>query len=55
MLEAVLAAEKRTVKDFTRRAQPADEFGDEGLVVQLKDLVRDEGNHAEATEGFLSD
>ena len=33
MLEAVLAAERRAVKDYTERARQADEFGDKGLIV----------------------
>jgi bacterioferritin len=55
MLEAVLAAEKRAVQDYTKRAQQADEFGDKGLVVQLEDMVRDESGHSEETERILRD
>jgi bacterioferritin len=55
MLEAVLAAERRAVKDYTARAQQAEEFGDKGLVVQLEDMVRDESGHSEETERILRD
>jgi len=55
MIEAVLAAERRAIADYTRRATEAEEFGDKGLQVQLEDMVRDESNHAEETERILRD
>lgn len=55
MVEAVLEAERRAVKDYTRRAEEAEEFGEKGLVVQLEDMVRDESGHAEETERILRD
>ena len=55
MLEAVLAAERQAVADYTARAEQADEFGDKGLCVQLEDMVRDESSHAEETERILRD
>jgi bacterioferritin len=55
MLEAVLAAERRAVQDYTKRAQQADAFGDKGLTVQLEDMVRDESGHSEETERILRD
>ncbi len=55
MLEAVLAAERRAVKDYTERARQADEFGDKGLAVQLEDMVREESTHSEETERILRD
>jgi bacterioferritin len=55
LLEAVLAAEQRAVKDYTQRAKEAEEFGDKGLVVQLEDIVRDESSHSEETEQILRD
>ena len=55
MVEAVLAAERQAVKDYTQRAKEAEEFGDKGLVVQLEDMVRDESNHSEETERLLRD
>jgi bacterioferritin len=55
MLEAVLAAERRAVKDYTQRAKEAEAFGDKGLAVQLEDMVRDESGHSEETERILRD
>ena len=55
MLEAILAAERRAVADYTQRATEAEEFGDKGLVVQLEDMVRDESGHSEETERILRD
>lgn len=55
MLEAVLEAEIKAGKDYTKRAQEAEEFGDKGLVVQLEDMVRDEMGHSEETERILRD
>ena len=55
MLQAVLAAEIQAGKDYTQRAQEAEEFGDKGLVVQLEDMVRDETGHSEESERMLRD
>ena len=55
MLEAVMAAERRAIADYTERAAQADAFGDKGLAVQLEDMVRDESNHAEESERMLRD
>ena len=55
MLEAVLTAEQRAVRDYTQRAEEADKYGDKGLVVELEDTVRDETNHLEETERILRD
>lgn len=55
MLQAVLAAERQAVKDYTQRAKEAEAFGDKGLVVQLEDMVRDETGHFEETERILRD
>lgn len=55
MLEAVLAAERQAIADYTARARQADELGDKGLAVQLEDMVRDESQHAEETERILTD
>ena len=55
MLEAVLAAERTAVADYTQRAKEAEQFGDKGLAVQLEDMVRDESGHAEETERILRD
>ncbi|NIS00775.1 MAG: ferritin-like domain-containing protein, partial [Gemmatimonadetes bacterium] len=55
MVEAVLEAERRAVKDYTQRAKEAEELGDKGLAVQLEDMVRDESGHSEETERILRD
>jgi bacterioferritin len=55
MLEAVLAAERQAVEDYTQRAQEAEAYGDKGLMVQLEDMVRDESGHSEETERILRD
>ena len=55
MLEAVLAAEQQATKDYAKRAEEAEAFGDKGLVVQLEDMVRDESGHSEETERILRD
>lgn len=55
MLQAVLEAERRAVADYTARALEAEAFGDKALVVQLEDMIRDEGTHAEETERVLRD
>ncbi len=55
MLEAVLAAERRAVADYSERAEQASAFGDKGLAVQLEDIVRDESGHSEETERILRD
>ena len=55
MLEKVLEAELQAGKDYTQRAEEADEYGDKGLVVALEDMVRDEMGHSEETERMLRD
>ena len=55
MVEQVLAAERQAMRDYTERAQHAEELGDKGLVVQLEDMVRDETTHSEETERLLRD
>lgn len=53
MLQKVLEAERKAIRDYSQRAREADEFGDKGLAVQLEDMVRDESEHAEETERIL--
>ncbi|MDA0833095.1 MAG: ferritin-like domain-containing protein [Planctomycetota bacterium] len=55
MLEAIVAAEKKAVADYTQRAKEAEAFGDKGMAVQLEDMVRDESGHSEETERILRD
>lgn len=53
MLEAVRSAEQQAVRDYSRRAEMASQFGDKGLQVQLENIVADETNHLEETERIL--
>lgn len=53
MVQAVLEAEQRAVKDYTLRAREAEEYGDKGLAVQLEDIIADESGHFEETERIL--
>lgn len=53
MLEAVLEAERKAIKNYGKRIEEAGEYGDTGLVVQLEDIVADETEHAEQTERIL--
>ncbi len=55
MLQHIVEAERRAVKDYSKRAVEADEAGDVGLKVQLEDMVRDESGHLEETERILRD
>jgi bacterioferritin len=55
MLEAVLEAEQQAVRDYSHRAEAAEEFGDKGLAVELENIVSDETGHAEETERILRD
>lgn len=55
MLEAVLAAERRAIADYTLRARQAEEMGDKGLQVQLENIVSDETGHFEETERILKE
>ena len=55
MVEAVYAAEKQAIADYTQRAEEAEAFGDRGLVVQLDDIIRDETSHSEESERILKD
>jgi len=55
MLEAILAAEKQAIADYTQRAKEAEAFGDKGLSVRLEDMIADESGHAEETARILED
>ena len=55
MVEAVFAAEKQAIADYSQRAEEAEALGDRGLVVQLDDIVRDETSHSEESERILKD
>jgi bacterioferritin len=53
IVEAVLAAERRAVKDYSQRAEEAAAYGDKGLDLQLENMVLDESGHSEETERLL--
>ncbi len=55
MVEAVLAAEQRAVRDYTMRAEEAEDYGDKGLAVELENILTDETKHSEETERILRD
>jgi bacterioferritin len=55
LVEAVLAAEQRAVRDYTKRAEEAEEYGDKGLTVELENIITNETKHAEETERILRD
>jgi bacterioferritin len=55
MLEAIWAAESDAVKNYTQRAEEADEYGDKGLAISLEDIIVDETSHSEETERILRD
>lgn len=55
MVQAVVEAEQRAVKNYTKRAEEADAIGDIGLKVQLEDMVRDETGHLEESQRILRD
>ncbi len=55
MVEAILAAEKQAIADYTQRAKEAEEYGDKGLSVRLDDMIADESGHAEETARILED
>jgi bacterioferritin len=53
MLENVLAAERKAIADYKKRAEQAAEFGDKGLAAHLESIVEDETSHYEETEKIL--
>lgn len=55
MVEAVLAAEERAVRDYTARVRQVEAYGDLGLQVKLEDIIADETRHKEETALLLQD
>jgi bacterioferritin len=53
MLENVLAAEKKAIADYKKRAEQAAKLGDKGLATHLETIVEDETGHYEETEKIL--
>ncbi len=54
MLEVNLAAEWQAMIDYAKRAEQAEEFGDEGLETELENIVAEETRHAEEFEKLLA-
>lgn len=55
MLEQVVEAETDAIRRYAERRQDAEAFGDQGLAVELDDIIRDETTHKEETEKLLRD
>ncbi len=53
MLEQILTAERRAIRDYTQRVAEAEEYGDKGLQVRLEEIVLEETGHFEETERML--
>ncbi|MBI3989911.1 MAG: ferritin-like domain-containing protein [candidate division NC10 bacterium] len=53
MLQANLAAERQAIADYKERADQAEEYGDEGLEVELEEIMAEETRHAEELEKLL--
>ncbi len=53
MLENVLEAEKKAIKDYKQRAEQADQYGDKGLATRLETIIEDETGHFEETQKML--
>jgi bacterioferritin len=53
MLENVLAAEKKAIADYKKRAEQAAKLGEKGLATHLETIVEDETGHYEETEKIL--
>jgi len=54
MLLRVLDAEKQTIRDYNRRVEQAEQFGDVGLKVELENQISDETHHKELVERILA-
>ena len=50
MITMDIAAERKAIKNYTKRIQQAQEFGDRGLVIRLEDILAEETDHAEEME-----
>ena len=50
MIAMDIAAERKAIKNYTKRIQQAQEFGDRGLVIRLEDILAEETDHAEGME-----
>lgn len=54
MLLRVLDAEKQAIRDYKRRVEQAEQFGDVGLKVELENQISDETRHKELVERILA-
>ncbi len=55
MLRAIHAAEQQAVRNYSERAQQADQLGEVALKVQLENMVADEQNHMQEVAQILAD
>lgn len=54
MLLRVLDAEQQAIRDYKRRVEQAEQFGDVGLKVELENQISDETRHKELVERILA-
>ncbi|MCG8346272.1 MAG: ferritin-like domain-containing protein [Chloroflexales bacterium] len=54
-LQAVLQMEEQAIKNYSQRAQQAEELGETGLKVRLEEMVNDETEHYETIQMLLRD
>lgn len=55
MLKAIFEAEKRAVRNYTERAQQAEQLGEIALKVQLENFISDEQNHMQEVGQMLAE
>ena len=54
-LQAVLQMEEQAIKNYSQRAQQAEELGETGLKVRLEEMVNNETEHYETIQMLLRD
>jgi rubrerythrin len=54
-LKAVLDMEAQAIKNYSQRAQQAEELGETALKVRLEEMVNDETEHYETIQMLLRD
>ena len=50
MMQIDISAERQVIKNYTKRIEQAEAFGDKGLVIRLEDILAEETEHAEELE-----
>ena len=50
MMQVDIEAERQVIKNYTKRIEQAEAFGDKGLVIRLEDILAEETDHAEELE-----